>query len=90
MILRVEKQQALARGAVGYRLSNGWTLITARDRADYGNGHKFSVWAPGRRACGFSFVCGAATIEEALALASARQDAADSALARMAFGKEYR
>jgi hypothetical protein len=89
-MIRIEKRQALARGAVGYRLSNGWLMIAAKDRADYGNGHRFSVWAPGRGACGFSFVCGAGMIEEALALASARQDEADAGLTRMAFGKEYR
>jgi hypothetical protein len=75
---------------VGYRLSNGWLLIAARARVDYGNGHRCTVWVPGRGAYGFSFVCGAATIKEAIALASARQREADANLARMAFGGEYR
>jgi hypothetical protein len=99
-MIRIEKRQALARGAMGYRLSNGWILVAARARVDYGNGHRVSVWVPGCGTCaawspcrgsgGFTFVCGAGTLKEALALASARQDAADAELSRMAFGKEFR
>ncbi|MFL6141696.1 MAG: hypothetical protein ACJ72N_07475 [Labedaea sp.] len=88
MILMVESRESRACGTTRYRLSNGWFIDGAKRRAHYSYNFRYGVWAPAMPHA--NFMGGSNTLKGALEVATARQEAADANLARMAFGSEYR
>lgn len=90
MTLKVESRQEMTSGGIRYQLSNGWFMMRGRRRAHYIDGWRYGIYAPTLPNVPAIFVGGADTLKGALEVATARQQAADANLTRMAFGKEFR
>jgi hypothetical protein len=89
--IQVNRREVFRAGWIRYHLSNGWFVDGARLRGQYSGPWKYGIYVPGGSKEGHALLIGGAdTLKAALAIASQKQDQADSNLTRMAFSKDYR